>query len=98
MQPRWWLVENPVGKLRKLPVQAGVPRRQVTYCRYGRPFRKPTDLWGYPPPLMTFAAPCDAVASVTVEMNGMRWCVSRSSGPPCHVAAPRGSTPETQGT
>ena len=41
-----WLVENPRGMLRKLPVVAGLTRRTVTYCQYGDDRMKPTDLWG----------------------------------------------------
>lgn len=41
-----WLMENPRGMLRKLPVVEGYPRRTVTYCTYGDTRMKPTDLWG----------------------------------------------------
>lgn len=41
-----WLIENPRGMLRKLPVVDGLPRRTVTYCQYGDTRMKPTDLWG----------------------------------------------------
>ena len=41
-----WLMENPRGMLRKLPVVANYPRRTVTYCTYGDTRMKPTDLWG----------------------------------------------------
>lgn len=44
-----WLMENPRGMLRKLPVVAGIPRQSVTYCRYGDTRMKPTDLWGVVP-------------------------------------------------
>lgn len=44
-----WLMENPRGMLRKLPVVANLPRRSVTYCRYGDTRMKPTDLWGVVP-------------------------------------------------
>ena len=44
-----WLVENPRGVLRKLPVVAGLPRNTVTYCQYGDTRMKPTDLWGVVP-------------------------------------------------
>jgi site-specific DNA-cytosine methylase len=38
-------IENPRGKLRKLPVVAGLPRATVTYCKYGDTRMKPTDIW-----------------------------------------------------
>jgi hypothetical protein len=41
-----WLMENPRGMLRKLPVVQGYDRRTVTYCTYGDSRMKPTDLWG----------------------------------------------------
>jgi hypothetical protein len=41
-----WLMENPRGMLRKLPVVAHLPRQTVTYCTYGDFRMKPTDLWG----------------------------------------------------
>ena len=44
-----WLMENPRGMLRKLPVVAGLPRTTVTYCQYGDTRMKPTDLWGVVP-------------------------------------------------
>lgn len=42
-----WLMENPRGVLRKLPVVAGISRTTITYCQYGDTRQKPTDLWGY---------------------------------------------------
>lgn len=41
-----WLMENPRGVLRKLPLTAKLPRVTVSYCRYGDTRMKPTDLWG----------------------------------------------------
>ena len=41
-----WLMENPRGMLRKLPVVANLPRQTITYCTYGDSRMKPTDLWG----------------------------------------------------
>lgn len=42
-----YLIENPRGMLRKLPVVADLPRQTITYCQYGDSRQKPTDLWGY---------------------------------------------------
>lgn len=44
-----WIMENPRGVLRKLPVVEGLPRRTVSYCTYGDTRQKPTDLWGIVP-------------------------------------------------
>lgn len=54
---RGWLMENPRGMLRKLPVVDGYPRRTVTYCQYGDSRMKPTDLWGNVPG-WTYREPC----------------------------------------
>ena len=52
-----WLMENPRGMLRKLPVVEGYPRRTITYCTYGDLRMKPTDLWGVVPN-WTHREPC----------------------------------------
>jgi hypothetical protein len=50
LQPKYgYLIENPRGMLRKLPVVEGLHRRTVTYCTYGDTRMKPTDLWGVVP-------------------------------------------------
>jgi hypothetical protein len=41
-----FLIENPVGMLRKLKPVEGLDRHTVTYCQYGDTRMKPTDLWG----------------------------------------------------
>jgi len=38
-------LENPRGKLRKLPVMDGLDRTVVMYCQYGDTRMKPTDIW-----------------------------------------------------
>lgn len=43
--PHGFVIENPRGMLRKLPILEGIPRRTVTYCQYGDDRMKPTDLW-----------------------------------------------------
>lgn len=58
LQPRYWVVENPRGKLRKLGAVAGWERRTVTYCQLGLGYQKPTDLWGGFPPSLVLPAPC----------------------------------------
>jgi hypothetical protein len=46
LRPRLgFVIENPRGKLRKLPMLDGLPRHTVTYCAYGDDRMKPTDLW-----------------------------------------------------
>lgn len=57
LAPAFWIVENPVGMLRKLHL---IPyeRQTVTYCQYGAPFRKATDLWGGFPPSLVLTPMC----------------------------------------
>jgi len=62
-----FLIENPRGMLRKLPVVAGLQRQTVTYCQYGDTRMKPTDLWGVVPnwtprPICKNGAPCHEAA------------------------------------
>jgi hypothetical protein len=46
LEPRFgFVIENPRGMLRKLPMLDGIRRETVTYCRYGDDRMKPTDLW-----------------------------------------------------
>ena len=56
LRPLFWLVENPRGILRKLPVMSGLKRVTVTYCQYGDSRMKPTDLWGEWPSTILFRA------------------------------------------
>lgn len=45
-KPTWWFIENPRGKLRKLPIMEQAPiRHTITYCQYGDTRMKPTDIW-----------------------------------------------------
>lgn len=45
LQPKFWYIENPRGKLRKLHVMEGLDRTTVWYCQYGETRAKPTDIW-----------------------------------------------------
>ena len=44
-KPQWWFIENPRGKLRKMPFMQDFYRQTVTYCQYGDTRMKPTDIW-----------------------------------------------------
>ena len=59
LDPAYFIIENPRAKLRKLPVMADLERRTVTYCHYGEPRMKPTDLWGGFPPSLILEPPCN---------------------------------------
>jgi hypothetical protein len=45
LQPKYWFIENPRGKLRKLDFMQDFQRKTVTYCSYGDMRMKPTDIW-----------------------------------------------------
>lgn len=51
-KPKFWALENPVGKLRRW---LGKPRFYFNPCDYGDPYTKKTCLWGdFVPPLPLF--------------------------------------------
>jgi hypothetical protein len=83
-----WAMENPRGKLRKLPVVQGLDRTTVWYCTYNDPFHraKPTDIW------------TNNLYSI-FNQNGWRprkECFNGNTD--CHhQPAPRGSRTGTQG-
>lgn len=58
LNPKYFIIENPVGVLRKLPILSHLERRYITYCQYGFPFMKPTDLWGGFPETLILRPPC----------------------------------------
>ena len=84
LQPDFYFIENPRGKLRKLEFMKPIPRATVTYCQYGDTRMKPTDIW-----TNHLYAPLFATG-----WNPKPIC---KNGDPCHTAAPRGSTTGTQG-
>ena len=58
INPRYFVIENPRAKLRKLPMMQSLERRTVTYCQYGEKRMKPTDLWGVFPAGLLLSDPC----------------------------------------
>ncbi len=68
LQPKWWFIENPRGKLRKLTVIERAPiRKTVSYCQYGDTRMKPTDIWTnaawwQPRPMCRNGDPCHEAA------------------------------------
>lgn len=46
--PRFWVLENPRGMLRRV---IGPPKVTTYWASWGEPFYKPTDLWGELPPM-----------------------------------------------
>ena len=47
LNPEYFYIENPRGKLRKLDIMTNEPffRKTVTYCSFGDSRMKPTDIW-----------------------------------------------------
>lgn len=44
-KPKYFVIENPRGMLRKMDAMQGIQRDTVTYCQYGDTRMKPTDVW-----------------------------------------------------
>lgn len=42
---KYYFVENPRGRMRHMPFVIDRKRYAITYCSYGRPSMKPTDIW-----------------------------------------------------
>ena len=56
-RPQWWVLENPVGKLKRY---LGPPTMRFDPCDYGDPYTKKTLLWGnFTPPMKTPCLPLD---------------------------------------
>jgi hypothetical protein len=45
LEPKYFFIENPRGKMRKIPIMENYERYTVTYCQYGDKRMKPTDIW-----------------------------------------------------
>lgn len=85
-KPKYWYIENPRGKLRKLQVVKGLEKVTVWYCQYGDDRAKPTDIWSN---------------NISSLLNPNGWkprkeCFNGNKN--CHhQPAPRGSRTGTQG-
>jgi len=63
LRPRYWFIENPRGMLRKQSFMLDLYRNTVTYCQYGLPYQKATDIWTNcmswtPKPMCSPRSPC----------------------------------------
>jgi len=100
LSPRYWLMENPSGMMKRLPVLADVERREISYCRYGMTYMKPTTLWGGFPPSLKLHPVCKTRPSKSNPLQGQEvvdpetgWVfVTDEHGKPCHEKAERGAT------
>jgi site-specific DNA-cytosine methylase len=86
INPKYYYIENPRGKLRKLDIVKGLPRTTVWYCKYGDIRAKPTDIWTNN--LRSIFNPNGWLPRPEC-FNGNKNCH--------HQAAPRGSQTGTQG-
>jgi len=84
---KYWIIENPRGKLRKLDIMEGLPRTTVTYCQYGDTRMKPTDLWHNliwtPKPICKNGMPChdSAPRGSTTGTQGLKNSYEKSKVP-----------------
>ena len=57
LSPKYYFIENPRGRFRKMVWMSKYPRYTLTYCQYGDTRMKPTDIWtNHPNP--QFKPPC----------------------------------------
>jgi hypothetical protein len=93
LQPDYFFIENPRGKLRKLEVVKGIPKTTVCYCKYGEDRMKPTDIWS------NFIFEEHTLLSDDNKLQGWKprqMCFNGNKN--CHhQSAPRGSQTGTQG-
>ena len=87
-KPRFWIIENPRGLMRKMNCLEGINRNTVWYCQYGDDRAKPTDLWGNWPKSFITRKECK---NHTFE-NGVKTSTHCN-----HVSARRGAKTGTQG-
>ena len=88
LQPEFYLIENPRGMLRTLPVMKELNRYTITYCQYGDTRMKPTDLWGFipfwnPRPACKNGEPCHEAAprGARTGTQGLKGAKRRSEVP-----------------
>jgi|TARA_R110000772_G_scaffold235010_1_gene346595 hypothetical protein len=86
LNPKYWYMENPRGKLRKLDIVKGLPRTTVWYCTYGDSRAKPTDVWS------------NNIRSIFKPNGWQPRNECHNGNINCHhESAPRGSATGTQG-
>lgn len=99
LNPVCYFVENPRAMLRKMPFMQGLPRTTVTYCQYGMPYQKATDIWTNceawkPKPACSPRSPC-----MTRAPRGSRYGVQgiRADGRLVNSLHPQMATGEAKG-
>ena len=88
LDPKYYFIENPRGKMRKVDVMQDLPIYTVTYCQYGDTRMKPTDIWTNHPnpnfkPACKNGEPCHVAAprGSRTGTQGLKGSVLRSKIP-----------------
>lgn len=101
LEPTAWVMENPSGMMKRLDVLAPYPYRSISYCKFGMPYRKRTDLWlGGELENIVLPGPCDTdyrPQRFTTLDDGRVFVIDRTTDQACHEAAPRGAKTGIQG-
>lgn len=88
LNPTYYFIENPRGKMRKMDCIEDFPRYTVTYCQYGDTRTKPTDIWTNHPnpkfkPICKNGNPCHTPAprGSRTGTHGLKGAIERSKIP-----------------
>ena len=88
LDPKYYFIENPRGKMRKMEIMKDLPMYTVTYCQYGDTRMKPTDIWTNHPnpnfkPMCKNGEPCHVAAprGSRTGTQGLKGSVLRSKIP-----------------
>lgn len=88
INPTYFFIENPRGKMRKMDVMQDLDRHTISYCQYGDTRMKPTDIWTNHPepnfkPVCKNGDPCHVAAprGSRTGTQGIRGAVNRSRIP-----------------
>ena len=78
LQPRVWAFENPqTGLLKTRQVVYKIPFKDVSYCKYGYPYKKATRIWTNsaswaPVPMCCKQSPCEGLVDGRHDMTAQR--------------------------
>lgn len=97
LDPAFWVLENPDGKMKRMEVLYPFEMIVVDYCQYGDIAQKRTCLWGGFPPSFVPRRRCRATGGPIVEHLGKAYRMDRVTREPCHEKAARGDKTGTQG-
>lgn len=91
LNPLWWCLENPVGRLQRLVPEVGERRMTFNPCDYGDPYTKRTCLWGN----FNTDLPRNPVEPIIYESAGKRgsWHWAKLGGSSARTKSLRSATP-----